>query len=378
VNPAAAESAPDGLSAPAADTTITVYKPKHWGADSSLVELDGIPIAELGPGEYVNLTTTPGSHEVYDYRAERITVDAKPGQTYFIKSGVGFGITGPRSHLALVASETAAKEISCCKSVPPAAWIVSEPGMRLDEGPKSPVMGRDLVLGGAEWMPNIDQEIGVVVYHATIVVDAQAMHIQLNTHRATDGSVSIPLSSLASAENGHHKRNCWLTIRRKSGHVDEIRAGGCSAVLSQFGEAFRAKLLAASNPEEVASRLGPIVARYNGYRMLDSSGPACPFPGYAAEHDGGPFEVYDRGLVWAAPGRLPTVLPMDEIAEVMPLHHVLTMTWLPLRTKGGACMFLQLHRNDLSVESELVSEARAMILKRVSSGAPEVDENQKP
>jgi hypothetical protein len=361
-------AATDVVSTSAANATVTVYRPKQWGAGGSVVELDGLPTAELAPGNQVTLSVAPGSHTVSQHGSERITVDAKPGQSYFIKAWLGFGIINPDEHLALVTPEKASKEITCCKSVSLAAWIVPDPEVSLDAGVESPLTAGNGVLVGAEWIPNAAQEGGWAIYRATLTVEAQILRIDLGAH-----SLRVPLATIAAAENGGHRHICWVTVRRTSGHVDQIRATDCAA-LYQFGAHLRAGLSGASSAAaEIASQLGPLITAYDGYRMVDSSGPDCPFPGYTGEHDGGPFEIHDLGLVWGVGGKLPTVLRIDDIAEVMPLHHILTMTWLPLRRKGGACIFVQLRRNVWGAK-ELENEARAIILKQVSPGVPETRE----
>lgn len=358
----------DVVSTSAADATITVYRPKQWGADGSVIELDGLPTAELAPGNYVTLSVAPGSHTVSQHGGpERITVDAKPGQTYFIKSWLGFGIFNADNHLALETPEKASKEITCCKSASSAAWIVADPGVTLDAGVQSPRIAGNMLVGAVQWIPNADQEAGWAMYYVTLTIEPQVLRIDLGAQ-----SLRVPLAAIASAEDGSHRHICWLTVRRTSGHTDQIRATDCAA-LYQFGASLRASLSGASSVAEISGQLGPLIAAYDGYRMVDSSGPDCPFPGYTDEHDGGVFEIHDLGLVWGAAGRLPTVLRIDDIAEVMPLHHDLTVAWLRLRRKGGPCIFVQLLRNLWGGE-ELQNEARAIILKQLSSGAPQTHE----
>ncbi len=249
VHRAAADTLPEGMAASADEATITVYRPKQLGAGGSVVELDGLPIAELASGQYVNLRVALGPHVVsqHDYRSERITVDAKPGQTYFVKSWLGFGIINPASHLALVAAEIASQEVRSCSSVSPAAWIVPDSGMRIDEQVESRVAAAGVGLVVAEWIPNAQQEGGWAVYPAAISLDTEALRIDISTRLASDvgvHDVRIPLSAIASAESGVDTRNrsiCWVTVRRTSGHVDQIRAHDCTA-LHEFGESLRSRL----------------------------------------------------------------------------------------------------------------------------------------
>ncbi len=118
--------------------------------------------------------------------------------------------------------------------------------------------------------------------------------------------------------------------------------------------------------------------------MLDSSGPDCPFPGLTQEHDGGRFEIYSGGIAWGTGGGTPTVLLMDNIEEIMPLHVVMIMpylpriAWLPIRIKGGACIFVNLVRNGWRAERGLEAEARAIILKQRSPAVPAVAETPRP
>ena len=244
VNRAAAQSAPSDASAPADEAVITVYHPKQFWAGGSVIEFDGLPVVELAPGEYVGLRAAPGTHVIsaHGSRPEKITVDAKPRQNYFIKAWLGFGIFNSPWHLALVAAEKASKEISCCHTVSPAAWIVPDFGMHRDETTNVPLSAGD-VLVAADWIPNAGQEGGWAIYQATIAVDTRALHIDVLTDTGAQ-EIRIPLSAIASAGSGHDNRNtriCWVTVRRTSGHVDEIRTSDCTA-LYQFGENLSTKL----------------------------------------------------------------------------------------------------------------------------------------
>ena len=239
----------DGAPVPAGASTITVYRPKQWGAGGTfVVELDGIPTVEVASPAFVELPVTPGLHVVslHDVRSERISVDAKPGQTYLIKAWLGFGIINPASHLALVASDGASKEISCCRAVPLSAWLVFHPATGAEEPADAAGAAARVTVSSAQWIPNAGQEGGWVIYPATIAADGQAIRIDLTASEAGARAVRIPFSAIATVDYVTHKRICWLMLRRTSGHVDEFRADDCSA-LARFGESIPGKYMGSSS-----------------------------------------------------------------------------------------------------------------------------------
>jgi hypothetical protein len=98
---------------------VYIYRPgSAFGAAVSYnVKANGIPIATLTPGVYYPYFAKPGEIE-FSAKTEStssITLDVKPGQTYYIKGTVGVGIIVGRPRLALVSTEVGEKEIIKCK-----------------------------------------------------------------------------------------------------------------------------------------------------------------------------------------------------------------------------------------------------------------------
>jgi hypothetical protein len=228
----------DRAPVPPGAATLTVYRPKQWRAGGTfVVELDGIPTVELASPNFVELPVPPGAHVVslHDAHPERITVDAKPGQTFFMKAWLGFGIINAASHLALQSSDDASKEISCCRAVPLSAWLASPPAMGASEPAEAAGAARGVAVSDAQWIPNAGQEAGWAIYPASLALDDQAIRIDITVSGAGIRTVRIPFSAVATVDYVTHKRICWLTLRRTSGHVEEFRADDCSA-LARFGE----------------------------------------------------------------------------------------------------------------------------------------------
>jgi hypothetical protein len=249
VDCAAAEPTAEVVPALAGASTITVYRPKQWvGGDTFVIELDGIPTVELASREYADLVVSPGTHVVsqHDPRSQKIAVDAQPGQTYFIKAWLGFGIINPTTHLALVAPGSASQEITCCHAASVAAWLVTGPDKQPGGESNSPGGGGSVTLSAAQWIPNAGQEAGWAIYPATIVADPQAIRIDLSGPDTGRRVVRIPWSAIASVEYQTYKRSCWLALRRTSGHFEEFRADEC-AVLEQFGQSVRARYIGSSH-----------------------------------------------------------------------------------------------------------------------------------
>ena len=213
-----------------------------------MIELDGIPTVELALRDYANLAVGPGTHvvSVHGSGLQKITVEAIPGQTYFIKVWLGFGVINPATHLALVAPGSASQEITCCHAAPSAAWLVTGPDARGDRESNSPGGGGSVTLSGAQWIPNAGQEAGWAIYPATIVADPQAIHIDLSRPDTGRRVVRIPWSAIASVEYQTYKRSCWLALRRTSGHIEQFRADGCAA-LEEFGQSVRARYIGSSH-----------------------------------------------------------------------------------------------------------------------------------
>jgi hypothetical protein len=192
-------------------------------------------MVELASREYVNLTVSPGSHVVAEYRSKKVTVDAVAGQSYYLKVWLGLGIINPPSHLSLVTPASAAKEISCCHLLSPSSWLSPDPAVRAADEADNPGDAAFVTLVGADWIPNSSQDGGWDIYDATITADHYGIRIAVNAPAATGRAVYIPMTAVASVEYVTYRHGCWLTLRRTSGHVEQFRANDCPA-LEQFGE----------------------------------------------------------------------------------------------------------------------------------------------
>jgi len=111
--------------APRDKGTVYVYRPKAFGggAISYTVSANGTELSSLPAGGYFVYYATPGETE-FSAKTEAktsVTVDVKPGQTYYVQGTIGMGVFVGHPHLTQVTSDVGAKEIASCKLVPPAA-----------------------------------------------------------------------------------------------------------------------------------------------------------------------------------------------------------------------------------------------------------------
>jgi len=98
---------------------VYIYRPgKAMGAAVSYqVKANGVPITRLNPGGYYAYLAKPGEIE-FSAKTEStssITIDIKPGETYYLKGTVGIGFFVGRPHLVVVTPEVGEKEIVKCK-----------------------------------------------------------------------------------------------------------------------------------------------------------------------------------------------------------------------------------------------------------------------
>lgn len=98
---------------------VYIYRPgKAMGAAVSYqVKANGVPIIRLNPGGYYAYLAKPGEIE-FSAKTEStssITIDVKPGETYYLKGTIGIGFFVGRPHLVIVTPEVGEKEVVKCK-----------------------------------------------------------------------------------------------------------------------------------------------------------------------------------------------------------------------------------------------------------------------
>ncbi len=127
-------------STPADKAVVYIYRPNNpigageWftgtgsAADPNIpfsVKANGKPVTTLVKGGYYAYLTEPGQIEFTAFDTGfmaptsifSISLDAKAGQTYYLKGAHGKG-SGGRAHLVLVSPEVGANEIANCKLIP--------------------------------------------------------------------------------------------------------------------------------------------------------------------------------------------------------------------------------------------------------------------
>lgn len=101
--------------------TVYLYRDPAFlgGALAPNVSANGVPLADLPSGGYFVYHAAPGSVEFSAHTESHtsVTVDAKVGETYYIKDSIGMGVFVGHPHLALVSGDVGAKEIQQCKLV---------------------------------------------------------------------------------------------------------------------------------------------------------------------------------------------------------------------------------------------------------------------
>lgn len=101
---------------------IYFYRPSSFvgGGASYDIKNNDTVITTLYNGGYYPYFSGPGEKEFWAQTESKssVTLDVKPGETYYIKGEIGVGFLIGRPHLMVVAPEIAAKEISECKLIP--------------------------------------------------------------------------------------------------------------------------------------------------------------------------------------------------------------------------------------------------------------------
>ena len=115
---------------PADRAVVYVYRDAGviGGAVAYTVSANGTPIAKLPPGGYFPYYAKPGEIE-FTARTEAttsVTIDARAGQTYYIKGSIGIGLLVGHPHLVVVANEVGAAEIAACTLVPGVSSTAAE------------------------------------------------------------------------------------------------------------------------------------------------------------------------------------------------------------------------------------------------------------
>jgi len=101
---------------------VYVYRPPHFAgsAVSFKIHHNDKIVTTLYNGGYYPYITNSGELELWAETESRasITLDLKPGDTKYVKGGVGVGFMVGRPKLTVVNNETGAKEIAACKLIP--------------------------------------------------------------------------------------------------------------------------------------------------------------------------------------------------------------------------------------------------------------------
>lgn len=111
--------------APKDKATVYVYRPSAFSgsAISYTVSANGVELSSLPSGGYFVYYAKPGETE-FSAKTEAktsVTIDAKQGETYYVKGSLGMGVFVGHPHLVQVPNDTASQEIAKCKLVPPPA-----------------------------------------------------------------------------------------------------------------------------------------------------------------------------------------------------------------------------------------------------------------
>lgn len=109
--------------APKDKATVYVYRTSGFGgaAISYTVAVNGVDVSSLPSGGYFVYYAAAGENE-FTAKTEAktsVTVDAKAGETYYVKGTIGMGVLVGHPHLTQVTNEVGTKEIASCKLVPP-------------------------------------------------------------------------------------------------------------------------------------------------------------------------------------------------------------------------------------------------------------------
>lgn len=101
---------------------VYIYRPSKFvgGGVSYTVSAGDTPVIKLYNGGYYPYFSEPGEIEFWAKTETKssVTLDVKPGQTYYIKGTVGVGAFVGRPHLMIVEPSAAETEIAECKLIP--------------------------------------------------------------------------------------------------------------------------------------------------------------------------------------------------------------------------------------------------------------------
>lgn len=108
---------------PANKAVVYVYRPSSFFGGGVVydVKANGKEVVTtLYNGGYYPYVTEPREIEFSAKTESRdaVTIDVKPGQTYFLKGTVGVGFVVGRPHLTVVPPNVAENEIAECKLIP--------------------------------------------------------------------------------------------------------------------------------------------------------------------------------------------------------------------------------------------------------------------
>ena len=111
--------------APRDKATVYVYRSPAMGgaAVSYTATVNGVDVSSLPSGGYFVYYAKPGEN-AFSAKTETttsVTVDAKAGETYYVKGTIGMGVFVGHPHLVQVSNDQGAQEVVKCKLVPPPA-----------------------------------------------------------------------------------------------------------------------------------------------------------------------------------------------------------------------------------------------------------------
>lgn len=111
-----AESAP-----PQDRATVYVYRDAGFvgGGVTYMVSANGVEIARLPAGGYFVYHAPPGEVEFSAQTEAKtsVTLDARAGETYYVKGTIGVGFFVGHPHLTVVSNEVGAREVAACSLV---------------------------------------------------------------------------------------------------------------------------------------------------------------------------------------------------------------------------------------------------------------------
>jgi L-aminopeptidase/D-esterase-like protein len=110
---------------------------------------------------------------------------------------------------------------------------------------------------------------------------------------------------------------------------------------------------------------GDLIARYDGYRSVETNGPDCKFPGFGNSRSGSFFEIREHAVLWGQQGHSPDVLWMSDIQDVPPPVQRFSEWVIPIKRRDGSCAFFELFSQGSSSVRAVQDEARSRMLGRL-------------